>query len=182
MRTAWKPGGYTLGGKEYISVNGIVSLPVCFSWPRLEYRDFVFGVFVHAGTDNAATFARVQDAAQALFRGKIAEAMRSCPTSVPDDELPAVAGGVLQRNFPNPFNPSTQIVFSLERPAAVQLAVYDASGRQVAALLDARFEPGRHEAAWDGRDDDGRLVPAGVYFARLQTGDRVESLKMALIK
>lgn len=184
-RTAWKPGGYTLNfsgtNHEYISVAGIVSLPTCQRWPTIIYKDYVFGVFVHDGSNNADTFNRVQTTAKELLRDAIASALRLCPTDVPDTG-PVVAGRMLQPNYPNPFNPSTSLVFQLDREREVTLAVYDAAGRRVALVANEIFQPGRHEEKWDGRDDSGRLVPAGVYFAQIRTGDTVESRKMALIK
>ncbi|MEN8007066.1 MAG: serine hydrolase [Candidatus Krumholzibacteriota bacterium] len=184
-RTAWKPGGYTLifdgTNHEYISVAGIVSLPTCPTGRGIIYRDFVFGVFVHDASNNADAFDRVRTTARELFRGIIAETMRTCPSSV-EDGLPLVADMMMQQIYPNPFNPSTRLVFSLERPQRVTLAVYDTAGRRVAVLADGQFQPGSHEEMWNGRDETGRLVPAGVYFARLKAGERVESMKMALIK
>jgi Beta-lactamase enzyme family/Polyglycine hydrolase-like, structural repeat len=183
-RTAWKPGGYTLifsgTNHEYISVAGIVSLPTCASFP-VVYRDFVFGVFVHDASNNADAFNRVRTTAKELFRDVIASAMRTCPSAVEDD-LPLVADVMLQQNFPNPFNPSTRLIFQLDQPQRVNLSVYDSAGRRVAVVADELFEPGRHEETWHGRDEEGRLVPAGIYFARLRAGERIESMKMALIK
>jgi hypothetical protein len=184
-RTAWKPGGYTLNfsgtNHEYISVAGIVSLPTCQRWPTIIYKDYVFGVFIHDGSNNADTFNRVQTTAKELFRDAIASALRLCPTDVPDTG-PVVAGRMLQPNYPNPFNPSTSLVFQLDRAQEVTLAVYDAAGRRIALVADDVFQPGRHEKRWDGRDEQGRMAPAGVYFAQLRVGDAIESRKMALIK
>lgn len=184
VRTAWKPGGYTLGidGNvfEYVSVGGVVSLPLCDGWPELRYRHYAFGVFVHEGTDGAGTFDRVREAAKELLRDVVAEAMMSCPVSV-DEPMP-VPGVALEPNFPNPFNPSTTLAFTVERPQTVSLAVYDASGRQVAELASGHHASGRYAVTWDGRDRRGKMAAAGIYFARLVTDDGVESRKMALIK
>lgn len=98
---------------------------------------------------------------------------------------PAPAGSParLAQNQPNPFNPGTIIAFELAAPAAVELSVYDLSGRLVRALLAGReFAAGRHEAAFDGRDGAGRALAAGVYFYRLRAGSETLTRRMALVK
>ncbi len=186
VRTAWKPGGYTLpqygSQDEFISVAGIVSLPTCArTGTSIRYRDYVFGVFVHGGLDNSTTINRVTEAAKELFRGAVAQGLASCPSSVID--LPAVAtDGLLEPAFPNPFNPSTQLSFSLDRGEEIRLSVYDSAGRLTAIVTEGFYGPGRHEMTWHGRDDSGRRVSSGIYFAQLKMGNRVETQKMALIK
>lgn len=80
--------------------------------------------------------------------------------------------------FPNPFNGGTEIRFVLDQPSDVLLAVYDARGRLVQTLVDRSMEAGEHARRWDGRDDEGRGVSSGLYFARLHTGSRVVRMKM----
>ena len=85
--------------------------------------------------------------------------------------------------YPNPFNPSTTISFSLPQPTTASLHIYDLSGRLVRTLLeDEVVEIGRHEAVWRGLDDTGRRVPSGVYLYRLGAGDYRETKRMILIK
>jgi hypothetical protein len=86
-------------------------------------------------------------------------------------------------NIPNPFNPATFLRFSLDAALPVTLAIYDLRGRCVRALLaESSPEPGERAVFWDGTDDRGRLVPAGVYVARLRAGDRVASRRLAMIR
>lgn len=86
-------------------------------------------------------------------------------------------------NYPNPFNPSTNIVFSLEAPAATSLAVYDLSGRLVTTLLkDELLGEGPHGRLWNGTDLNGREMPSGVYFYRFRAGDILETRRMTLVK
>jgi len=83
---------------------------------------------------------------------------------------------------PNPFNPATDLKFSIPRDAAVSLKLYDVSGRLVRSLLSEHLESGHHEVRWNGRDDNGRSVASGTYFARLVV-DGVSSVKsMALVR
>ena len=74
---------------------------------------------------------------------------------------------VLYPNYPNPFNPATTIEFALPRREPVRIVVYDLLGRSVRELTNATLEPGRHSISWDGRDDHGRQVAAGMYIYRL---------------
>jgi hypothetical protein len=84
--------------------------------------------------------------------------------------------------YPNPFNPSTTIPFSLERGTHVVLEVFDAAGTRVALLLDEYRNAGQHEVRWNGRTSDSRTAPSGVYFARMRAGDYVAHKKMVLLK
>ncbi len=101
-----------------------------------------------------------------------------CETAVGD--TPAVAS--LGANYPNPFNPDTSIPFSLARAGDVTLRVYDVDGALVATLLDAHRAAGSHVVRWNGRTDDGRVAPTGVYFARLDANGASETRKMVLLK
>ena len=85
--------------------------------------------------------------------------------------------------YPNPFNPSTTIAFSLAQLQPVKLSIHDVAGRLVSRLIDGEILPaGLHEVNWRGRDRLGRLVSSGVYFYRLEAGDYVESKQMVLVR
>ena len=84
---------------------------------------------------------------------------------------------------PNPFNPLTTISFELPGDQAVSLRVYDVAGRLVETLLNDEIgQSGRNEIVWHGRDEAGRVMPAGVYFYRLEAGTYVETKRMTLLK
>ncbi len=99
-----------------------------------------------------------------------------------DAPPPPPAGPRLWPARPNPFNPRTTVAFTLAAGGAVRLAVHDVSGRLVRLLVGAELPPGEHRAAWDGRDDDGRAVAAGVYLARLTAEGVAESAKLVLVR
>ncbi len=69
---------------------------------------------------------------------------------------------------PNPFNPTTRLTFALDLPAEVRITIHDARGRTVRSLPAERLGAGDHARTWDGRDDAGRVLPSGVYMARLE--------------
>ena len=82
--------------------------------------------------------------------------------------------------WPNPFNPQVNISFEIDQPRTVRLDVFDARGRRVANLLDRVVEAGHSEISWNARNDAGRRVPSGVYFARLVSGNENSVLKLVL--
>lgn len=88
----------------------------------------------------------------------------------------------LSQNFPNPFNPSTTISYSVPRASYVSLVVYNLLGQRIATLVDAVIPPGRYETEWNGRDENGVSVSSGIYFYHLGAGDYSETLKMVLMK
>lgn len=88
----------------------------------------------------------------------------------------------LYRNFPNPFNPATTLVFYLESPSRTQLAIYDLRGTRVSTLLDETMPAGRHSLVWNGVDSAGRQVGSGVYICRLVTDHAVLVERLLLLK
>jgi hypothetical protein len=93
------------------------------------------------------------------------------------------ASSALFPNVPNPFNPSTTIRYSLATASAVELRVFDPAGRLVRTLVAEKLvSPGMHEAVWDGKDDAGREMAAGVFLYRLKAGSFLETGRMALVK
>ena len=91
----------------------------------------------------------------------------------------------LAQNFPNPFNPSTTIQFSIPEgsgPVAVRLDIYNLRGQLVSTLVDRRMEPGDFRVQWTGTDGAGKQVPSGVYFYRLTTPTYEATRKMVILK
>jgi hypothetical protein len=89
----------------------------------------------------------------------------------------------LAQNFPNPFNPSTVIRFTVAQPGPVSLKVYDVAGREVATLVDGFHQPGSYDAVFDiGTASSGRGLASGVYFYRVTAGKYTATKKMVLVK
>ena len=88
----------------------------------------------------------------------------------------------LSQNCPNPFNPITSIAFDLPEDSQVKVSIYDSSGRLVSALVDRPLPAGSHRVIWMGRNGTGNEVPSGVYFCRLEAGDRTIVRRMMLLK
>ena len=84
--------------------------------------------------------------------------------------------------YPNPFNPSTTITYSLPEAAPVTVVIYDVLGQQVRQLISQNNAPGRYQVQWDARDSQGRSVASGVYIAKINAGTSTLSQKMLLLK
>jgi subtilisin family serine protease len=88
----------------------------------------------------------------------------------------------LKHNYPNPFNPTTTIEYDLLKADNIRLVIYDILGRQVKTLVDGRQSAGHYRTAWDGTDDCNLPVAAGLYFCRMETGDFVKTIKLAMVR
>jgi len=89
----------------------------------------------------------------------------------------------LHSNYPNPFNPSTTIEFSVTQNSDfVNLEVYNIKGQKVKTLYSGRAEEGRHTVTWNGDDENDAAVSSGIYFYKLKTGDQELTHKMLLLK
>ncbi|MFA6467766.1 MAG: T9SS type A sorting domain-containing protein [Bacteroidota bacterium] len=100
----------------------------------------------------------------------------SGPTAVTRSDMQPEQFG-LEQNFPNPFNPSTRISYSLGEASHVDLKVYDLLGNEVAALVNGQKEAGVHIASFDGKN-----LSSGMYFYTLRTKNFTETKRMMLIK
>lgn len=113
------------------------------------------------------------------WRTAVASGKPSASAMMARSEASTRAGtGELGLHFaPNPFNPSSEVEFSLARPGNVSLRVFDARGRLVATLLDGTHSSGRHRVTLDARD-----LASGVYWAQLRSADGEQTARIAVIK
>lgn len=115
---------------------------------------------------------------------KIMQAARaripSLSTGVAIDEVPVRI--VLGRNAPNPFNPTTTIRFSLDRPREMRLSIFDSAGRLVRDLVHGESAAGPHAVTWNGTNQTGHDVGSGVYYYRLDAEETSLTQKMILIR
>ena len=88
----------------------------------------------------------------------------------------------LAQNVPNPFNPDTEIRFSVPARGHVRLSIYNVEGQRVRTLEDGIREPGEYAVHWNGLDNTGHSVASGVYFCALEAGNAVETRKMTLLR
>lgn len=97
-----------------------------------------------------------------------------------NDAVPAEFA--LHQNFPNPFNPVTNIRFDIPEEARVTLDIYNVTGQKVATLINATMKPGFHTLTWNGTNERGKTLASGMYFYRLTAGDFTSMKKLVLMK
>jgi FlgD Ig-like domain/Outer membrane protein Omp28 len=102
-------------------------------------------------------------------------------TGVPPSGSPPVVLG-LDQNFPNPFNPMTNIRYTLPKQGQARITIFDVSGRIVRHLTDGVKPAGSHVAVWDGLDGNGQAMPSGTYFYRLEAPEFEATRSMVLVK
>jgi hypothetical protein len=112
-------------------------------------------------------------------------------TGVEDNFGQAPIDFALERNYPNPFNrstersrqsPATTIRYQLPKTTQVVLKIYNTFGQEVRTLVNARQPAGVNTVVWDGRDQSGKEVSSGIYIYRIQTGESVQSRKMSFVR
>ena len=99
-----------------------------------------------------------------------------------DNESVSPVSFSLSDNYPNPFNPSTTINYSVAEPGFVNLSVFDASGRLVKTLVSDNKNVGSYSVSWNGLTDSGVNASTGMYFYTIDAGSFVETKKMLLVK
>ena len=85
-------------------------------------------------------------------------------------------------NYPNPFNPSTTIMYRVTEQARIEIAVYNPLGQLVRQLVDEMRDAGVYSVVWDGRNRDGVTVSSGMYFCKVKAGTSVVTRRMLLVK
>jgi hypothetical protein len=97
------------------------------------------------------------------------------------DAAGAPLAPILHAGYPNPAQHRTAIDYELRSDGPIRLDVFNAGGTRVRVLADKVLTAGRHFVTWDGRDDSGVAVPAGVYFCRLRSGGASSQQRLVLV-
>ena len=88
----------------------------------------------------------------------------------------------IKGNYPNPFNPSTTIEYSLHGEGYVELAIYNTAHQKVRTLIESYEQAGLHSVVWDGKDENGLQVSSGVYISHLKMDEHITTGRMTLVK
>lgn len=114
----------------------------------------------------------------------IRTALDPVPTAVVEELRTGAVpeSAVLAAAYPNPFNATVTLPFSLPRDGHVLMTVWSAAGQRVRVLVDEMAGAGFHQVQWDGRDEAGRIAGSGLYLVRMVTGGNVQLQKVTLLK
>jgi hypothetical protein len=99
-----------------------------------------------------------------------------------DEDAYISSAFLLHDNYPNPFNPVTNLEYTLPKEAFVSVIIYDILGNQITKLINQFQSSGKKSIQWDATNDKGQSVSAGVYLYRIQAGNYHKTKKMVLLK
>ena len=100
----------------------------------------------------------------------------------PEEEIPVITKPKLYSNYPNPFNPTTTISFSLPNEEDIELVIFNIKGQKVKTLYSGIVEEGKHTMIWNGKNTNNKLVSSGIYFYKLKTNNKELTRKMLMMK
>ena len=103
-------------------------------------------------------------------------------TGISEEKGSILSGFVLKQNYPNPFNSITTIQYSLHQEDKVTLILYDLKGSQIKTLINDRQIPGVKTLMWNGKNDAGEPVPAGIYLYTMASGNIITTRKLIFLK
>ena len=104
------------------------------------------------------------------------------PAAINNQNQGKVTDFKLFQNFPNPFNPTTTLKYTLNKPARIILSIYNTLGRKIKILVNTHQNTGEYSVIWNSTDSSGKQVCSGIYVYQLQTRESILSGKMLLIQ
>lgn len=144
-----------------------VALLANWNYPDLElYEDNFFQIYNSLGNSRI----------EFMLKNRIAEEF---DFPIPNNSV----SSKLFQNYPNPFNPDTTISFELQSAGKAEILIFNSKGQLINKLLEINLAKGYHECIWNGKDDNNKLVPSGIYFYQLKlNSQKIVTSKMLLLK
>jgi hypothetical protein len=171
-------GWSTLGGDKFVYINQTEST---MDWTHYEVAEKApegaTGISVRARFTSHPT-------GTAYFDDFSVHKMIASPVAVddPEESITKASKFHLEQNFPNPFNPETNISFVMPSQAKVNLTIYNILGQKVKTLVDRKLNSGPHSVIWKANDEQGNPVSSGMYIYVLSSGNTKLSRKMILLR
>jgi hypothetical protein len=103
-------------------------------------------------------------------------------TSVSINEIDYILEKFLMINYPNPFNPSTEILYKIPKDDYISIVIFNVKGNKIMSLVDDYQSAGEYSIHWNGKNEQGESVSAGMYIYSLQAGSYRQTKKMILLK
>ncbi len=144
----------------------------------LDWTEFSFSLNEYAGQDIHIAINCVSADAFAFF---VDDFYIDSPNPT-DENITTPVATVLNGNYPNPFNPTTTISYSVKKTGPVTIDIYNIRGQKVRSLVNDKVEAGSHVVTWEGDDNNGKTVSSGVYFYKMNAGSYTQTKKMMLMK
>ena len=200
------PEGILSGASFQVFVNGVPVHPFVFDSPVQIVLPFKHGLYEKLGLapedlgvyffdsgslDSTGTSNVVVDTSAGLVYAEVAhfsdivvarKPSNTTGTASETARVPRVS--MLYGNYPNPFNPETEIRFDLAGAGTrtIRLTIYNIMGQEIRTLVHGAYAPGSHRVRWDGRDNAGHSVGTGLYIYRLEGPEFVFSRRMVLVR
>jgi TolB protein len=173
----------------------LTSIALTFALPVFSQESeqmYIFGFVTDQATNGPLAGIRVEainEADTSLGKSTVSDANGRYVLNISDivTSMKEVTSGSipveynLHQNYPNPFNLFTTVKFQIPEYTEVHLEIYDILGRKIRTLVNNGLMAGAYTTHWDGRDSEGEVVPAGIYFSLFRTGAFQASKKMVLI-
>ena len=168
-------------GITWTKFSGNPLFDVSFINPRSWANDFLGPTVVFDGEQYSMWFSGFLPGFP--FPGRIGYATSSVATFVQENPAANIPDHfALHQNFPNPFNPETEISFQLPRAEHVVLRIFNTLGQVVRTLIDADYNAGFHTVSWNGKDNDSKAVSSGVYLYQITADSYSHVKKMSLLR
>jgi plastocyanin len=151
-----------------------------FEGDTFEFQFNDIGMFNYFCFYHSAIMQGVVDVTDAGISKAVAVSSSETGLPIPAQEIARETK--LLGNYPNPFNPSTTIRYTLAEEAYVTLKIYNTLGQEVATLANELQTAGDKSAVWNGTNQEGARVSSGIYIYRIQAGDFVRTQRMILMK
>ncbi|MFC1568695.1 FG-GAP-like repeat-containing protein [bacterium] len=165
--------------EQVIGLGDAANADVMIEWPS-----GIWQMMEDVGADQFITI--VEDTANAMSKLSGVSAREALDSDLLDETLEMESSTPsefsLSPCYPNPFNPSTEIVYTLPRSSRVQVHVLNARGEVVQTLIQETQQAGNYQIRWNGLDQHGNAVPSGLYLCRLEADGFVSTQKMLLVR
>ncbi|MCK5052309.1 MAG: T9SS type A sorting domain-containing protein [Candidatus Cloacimonetes bacterium] len=102
-------------------------------------------------------------------------------SAIEEDNIDTFEYPIQIRTYPNPFNPTTMISFSIPEESKVELSIYNIKGQKVKSLVKESFESGNHSIMWNGDNESENLISSGIYFYKLNVNGKTEAVRKCLL-